>query len=75
MNGKDAIIDETLDWRPFDYFTVTILLPVRGAPKITMTRAVLEAPDGATHLEFRVAKPTPRDEGSLITPGPSSVEI
>jgi hypothetical protein len=57
MHGKDAIIEETLDWRPFDYFTVSTLLPIPGAPKIVMTRAVQDGPNGVTHLEFRVAMP------------------
>lgn len=62
MHGKNAIIEETLDWRPFDYYTLTVLLPVPGAPKITMTRAFVPAPDGTTHLEFRVAMPKPKDK-------------
>jgi Protein of unknown function (DUF2652)/Polyketide cyclase / dehydrase and lipid transport len=61
MHGKDAIIEELLDWRPFDYFTLSILLPMPGAPKIVMTRALQEQPNGATHLEMRVAKPKPKD--------------
>jgi hypothetical protein len=57
MHGKDAIIEELLDWRPFDYFTVSTLLPMPGAPKVVMTRAVQERPNGTTHLEMRIAKP------------------
>ena len=59
MHGKDAIIEEVLDWRPFDYFTVGISLPVPNAPKIVMTRAVKDASDGASVLEMRVAVPKP----------------
>jgi uncharacterized protein YndB with AHSA1/START domain len=62
MHGKDAIIEETLDWRPVDYFTVGIALPVPGAPRIVMTRALLDGPNGTTHLELRVAKPKPKDK-------------
>jgi uncharacterized protein YndB with AHSA1/START domain len=62
MHGKDAIIEETLDWRPVDYFTVGIALPVPGAPRIVMTRALLEGPNGTTHLEVRIAKPKPKDQ-------------
>jgi uncharacterized protein YndB with AHSA1/START domain len=62
MHGKDAIIEETLDWRPVDYFTVGIALPVPGAPRIVMTRALLDGPNGRTHLELRVAKPKPKDK-------------
>jgi uncharacterized protein YndB with AHSA1/START domain len=57
MHGKNANIEETLDWRPFDYFTVSILLPIPDAPKIVMTRALQDGPDGMTHLEYRVAAP------------------
>jgi len=59
MHGKEAIIEQTLDWRPFDYFTVSTLLPIPGAPKIVMTRAMQDGPDGITHLEFRIAVPKP----------------
>jgi uncharacterized protein YndB with AHSA1/START domain len=62
MHGKGATIEETLDWRPVDYFTVGITLPVPDAPRIVLTRALLERPDGTTHLELRVAKPKPKDK-------------
>jgi hypothetical protein len=61
MHGKDAIIEELLDWRPFDYFTLSVLLPMPGAPKVVMTRALQDLPNGATHLEMRIAKPKPKD--------------
>jgi len=61
MHGKDAIIEELLDWRPFDYFTLSALLPMPGAPKVVMTRAVTDLPNGATHLQMRIAKPKPKD--------------
>ncbi len=61
MHGKDAIIEELLDWRPFDYFTLSALLPMPGAPKVVMTRAVKDLPNGATHLEMRIANPKPKD--------------
>jgi uncharacterized protein YndB with AHSA1/START domain len=60
-HGKNANIEETIDWRPVDYYTVGIALPVPGAPRIVMTRALLEGPNGTTHLELRVAKPKPKD--------------
>jgi uncharacterized protein YndB with AHSA1/START domain len=62
MHGKDAIIEETLDWRPVDYFTISVALPVPGAPRIVMTRALLDGPNGTTHLEVRVMKPKPKDK-------------
>ena len=61
MHGKDAIVEEVLDWRPFDYLTVNTLLPVPGAPKIMMTHAFQDRTNGGTHLEMRVARPKPKD--------------
>ena len=61
LHGKDAVIEDILDWRPFDYVTQTALLPIPGAPKFLMTYAFEERDDGGTHFEFRVAKPKPKD--------------
>jgi uncharacterized protein YndB with AHSA1/START domain len=64
MHGAAAIIEEVLDWRPFDYLTLTTLLPMPGAPKVLMTYAFLEG-DGGTRVEIRVAKPKPKDRAFL----------
>ena len=61
IHGKDAIIEDILDWRPFDHITLTTLLPVPGAPKILMSYAFDERKDGGTHFEVRFAKPKPED--------------
>jgi uncharacterized protein YndB with AHSA1/START domain len=72
MHGKDAIIEEVLDWRPSDYLTVSTLLPISGAPKIMLTHAFQDRTDGATRIEMRVAKPKPKDKASLIRQQASS---
>ena len=64
-HGSHTNVEETLDWRPVDYFTVGITLPVPGAPRIIMTRAVLERPDGTSRFELRIAKPKPKDKAFL----------
>ena len=61
VHGKDIVIEEILDWRPFDYLTLTTLLPVPDAPKILMTYVFTETPDGGTHIEIRCARPEPKD--------------
>ena len=33
-----------------------------GTPKIVMTRALQDQPNGVTHVEMRVAKPKPKDK-------------
>ena len=61
MHGKDAVIEDILDWRPFDHITLTTLLPAPGAPKILISHVFEELPDGGTHFEVRFAKPKPKD--------------
>ena len=61
LHGKDAVIEDIVDWRPFDYVTLTALLPIPGAPKILFSYTFEERDDGGTHFEFRVAKPKPKD--------------
>jgi uncharacterized protein YndB with AHSA1/START domain len=69
MHGAHAIIEEVIDWRPFDYLTLTTLLPMPGAPKVLMTYAFSEiagsAAAGGTHVEIRVAAPKPKDKAFL----------
>lgn len=65
MHGPHAIIEEILDWRPYDYLTLTTLLPVPNAPKLPMSYIFSETDDGATHVEIRLAKAKPRDVAFL----------
>jgi hypothetical protein len=32
MHGKDAVIEEILDWRPYDYVTDRTILDTPGGP-------------------------------------------
>ena len=70
MHGTHAIIEEVIDWRPFDYLTLTTLLPIPDAPKVLMTYAFSESAGGRTHIEIRVAKPKPKDRAFLEQVGP-----
>ena len=72
MHGAHTIIEEVIDWRPFDYLTLTTLLPMPGAPKVLMTYAFSDTAGsasagggGGTHIEIRVAKPKPKDKAFL----------
>lgn len=64
MHGEHVIVEEIVDWRPYDHLTLTTLLPMPGAPKILMTYAFADTADG-THIEIRVAKPKPKDKAFL----------
>jgi uncharacterized protein YndB with AHSA1/START domain len=70
MHGPHAIIEEVMDWRPFDYLTLTTLLPMPDAPKVLMTYAFSERAVGGTHIEIRLAKPKPKDRAFLEHVGP-----
>ncbi len=74
MHGDSAIIEEVMDWRPFDYVTFTTLLPMPGAPKVLMTYAFSETEAGGTHVEIRLAKPKPRDQAFLEQVAPPFAE-
>lgn len=70
MHGAHTIIEEVIDWRPFDYLTLTTLLPMPGAPKVLMSYAFSETAGvpgaaGGTHIEIRIARPKPKDTAFL----------
>jgi uncharacterized protein YndB with AHSA1/START domain len=65
MHGPHAIIEEILDWRPFDYLTLTTLLPVPAAPKVLMSYAFTETNGGGTQVEIRIARARPKDAAFL----------
>ena len=64
IHGRDAIVEEILDWRPIHYWTVRSTLPAPGRPKVTMTDALIPIADG-TRLEVRVGKPRPRERKAM----------
>ena len=61
MHGKDAIVEEILDWRPFDYLTSRSAMPDPSLPKVVMTDAFVPLANGGTRVEIRVLKPKPRE--------------
>ena len=56
MHGKDAIVEEILDWRPPNYQTIRVTLPYRGYPKVLMTLELEPVRDG-TNIVWRVGRP------------------
>lgn len=56
VHGKDAIVEEILDWRPPDYFTMRWQMPMPGAPKIRAMYA-LDATAVGTHVTMRMERP------------------
>jgi uncharacterized protein YndB with AHSA1/START domain len=70
VHGADVLIEEVIDWQPFDYLTLTTLLPIPGAPKVLMTYWFEETADGGTRGEIRVAEPEPEDRAFFEAVGP-----
>lgn len=66
MHGKDAVIEEILDWRPYDYLTdrTTLTTPAGGIRFMTTTE-LEPTPDG-TSLRVRFAPPATRKERELM---------
>jgi hypothetical protein len=68
MHGKDAVVEEILDWRPYDYVTDrTVLATPGGLVKLPHTIEFEPRPDGTT-IHFRFAAPKTTRELALITP-------
>ena len=65
IHGRDAIVEEILDYQPYDYWTVRAQVPQPGMPKITYSQVLAELPDGGTRVEFRFAKARPKDREAL----------
>jgi uncharacterized protein YndB with AHSA1/START domain len=65
MHGKDAIIEEVLDWRPHEYFTSRFQMPMPGAPKFLMCDVFTELPGGRTRVEVRIAAANPKEKPAL----------
>ncbi len=67
VHGKDAIVEEILDWRPFDYWTHRMQVPVPGIPKFTLTYAFEAAPGGTTLRAHLLRPRTAKDRAAFAT--------
>ena len=65
MHGKDAVIEEVVDWEPNDHVTYRSLLPIPDAPKLLNTFQLTDLGDGRTHLEFRLARPRAKKDRAM----------
>ena len=66
MHGKDAVIEEILDWRPFDYVTDrTVLATPTGPVKVLHTVEFEPGTDGTT-IHFRYAQAKTKREKALM---------
>jgi uncharacterized protein YndB with AHSA1/START domain len=67
MHGKDAVVEEILDWRPYDYVTDrTIIGTPHGALKFTHTIEFEPTTEGTT-IHLRYAPPSARGQRELAS--------
>jgi len=57
MHGKAAVVEEILDWRPFEYVTLNSLMPIPGAPKLKSQQVLEPLGDDRTLVHFRFGRP------------------
>lgn len=69
MHGKDVIIEEVLDWQPFDYLTRRIQVFDTGVT-LTLTHALSDRENGGTRIEVRIAAPAPEQMERFAQLGP-----
>jgi uncharacterized protein YndB with AHSA1/START domain len=68
IHGKDAIIEEVMDWQPYDHVTYRSLLPIPNVPKLVSTYFFVELADGRTRVELRFGKPRSAKDRAIAMP-------
>jgi len=66
MHGKDAVIEEILDWRPYDYVTDRTILDTPSGPVKMLHTIELEPVTTGTLIHIRFAAPKTRREKALL---------
>lgn len=66
VHGHAAIVEEILDWRPFDYYTIRAVVP--GFGKTTYS-IVFTPEDHLTHVDFRIRRLKNREQRALWAGG------
>jgi hypothetical protein len=66
MHGKDAVIEEILDWRPYDYVTDRTILATPHGPLRVLHTIELEPTTTGTTIQMRYAAPKTKREMPLM---------
>ena len=66
MHGKDAVIEEILDWRPYDYVTDRTILATPDGPLRVLHTIELEPTTTGTIVHMRFAAPKTKREMPLM---------
>jgi hypothetical protein len=75
MHGRDAVIEEILDWRPYDYVTDNTVVATPGGPVKVPHTIEFEPTTAGTIIHMRFGAPrTTRERAALTEFGPPYVE-
>jgi len=66
MHGKDAVVEEILDWRPYDYVTDRTVLDTPTGPIKLLHTVEFEPTTAGTTIHFRYAPPKTKREKELM---------
>lgn len=69
MHGSEAVIEEILDWRPYDYWTNRSTVNTPAGPIRMLNTVELEPTIGGTTVHFRYAWPTAAKERQILRGG------
>ena len=56
IHGKEAVVEEVLDWQPYDHVTYRSQLPIPNVPKLVSTYRFEDLGDGRTRVEVRFGR-------------------
>jgi len=66
MHGTDAVVEEILDWRPYDYVTDRTILETPGGPVKVLHTIEFEPSAAGTTIHMRFGAPRTRREKALM---------
>ncbi len=67
IHGKDAVIEEVMDWQPYDHVTFRSQLPMPGVPKLVNSFLFHDLGDGRTRVEIRLRRPRSAKDRAIAT--------
>jgi len=66
VHGPTAIVEEVLDWRPYDYVTYRAQLPEPGAPPLVDSYLFEDDGAGGTRVEMRFGRPKSAKQQAIM---------
>lgn len=67
MHGADAVVEEILDWRPYDYVTDRTTVETPAGPVSMLHTIEFTAVGGGTSIDFRFAAPDDPDLATIAS--------